>query len=158
MKLRHKASGEIWEVEHFVARDAATGGKRVIDYLKGYELIPDDLPTPQQSPHVEDLIASNTRAIDCNTKSIENLTSFGENILKRVKDLESERTLVAEVIQSHGVELEEGLKMDSDILKRVESIELEYAKAKSWINTLISDNKRIEDRLNTIERQTQGEP
>lgn len=143
MKLRHKASGEIWEVEHFIARDAATGGKRVIDYLKGYELIPDE-PTPQQSPHVEDLIASNTRAIDCNTKSIESLTSFGEDILKRVKDLESERALVAEVIQSHGVELEEGLKMDSDILKRVESIE--------------SDNQRLKDRLNAIERQTQGEP
>jgi len=48
MKLRHKSSGEIWEVEHFVARDAATGGKRVIDYLKGYEIIPDE-PTPKPS-------------------------------------------------------------------------------------------------------------
>lgn len=37
------------------------------------------------------------------------------------------------------------------ILKRVESIEEEYAKAKSWINTLISDNQRLKDRLNAIE-------
>lgn len=45
------------------------------------------------------------------------------------------------------------------ILKRVESIEEEYAKAKSWINTLISDNQRLKDRLNAIESgYTQGEP
>lgn len=37
------------------------------------------------------------------------------------------------------------------ILKRVESIEEEYAKAKSWINTLISDSQRLKDRLNAIE-------
>lgn len=154
MKLRDKASGEIWNI-HYVS---VFQGDRGAFFYSGFELIPDEPPTPQQSPHVEDLIASNTRAIDCNTASIENLTSFGEDILKRVLAIESERTLVAEVIQSHGVELEEGLKMDSDILKRVESIELEYAKAKSWINTLISDNQRLTDRLNTIERQTQGEP
>ena len=45
------------------------------------------------------------------------------------------------------------------ILKRVESIEEEYAKAKSWINTLISDNQRLKDRLNAIESgYAQGEP
>lgn len=156
MKIKCTITGGEWWADYIVATNPRTHECR--QFYSGFELIPDNPPTPQQSPHVEDLIASNTRAIDCNTKSIESLNSFGESILKRVKDLESERALVAEVIQSHGVELEEGLKMDLDILKRVESIEEEYSKAKSWINTIISDNQRFKERLNTIERQTQGEP
>jgi hypothetical protein len=147
MKLRDKSSGEIWNI-HYVS---VFQGDRGSFFYSGYEIIPDDPATPQQSPHVEDLIASNTRAIGSNTTSIINLTSLVEGILKRVKDLESERAGVAEVIQSHGVELEQRLKMDSDILKRIESIELEYSKAKSWINTIISDNQRLKERLNAIE-------
>lgn len=134
MKLKDLATGKIWKIDSVVANDW-NGDLRA--FYGDYELIPDEPTTPQQSPHVEDLIASNTRAINHNTASIENLTSFGEDILKRVLALESERTLVTEVIQSHGVELEEGLKMDSDILKRVQALE--------------SDNQRLTDRLNAIE-------
>jgi hypothetical protein len=135
MKIKCTVTGGEWWVDYIVATNPRTHECR--QFYSGYEVIPDNPPTPQQSPHVEDLIASNTRAIDCNTKSIENLTSFGEDILKRVKDLESERALVAEVIQSHGAELEEGLKMDLDILKRVKQLE--------------SDNQRLKERLNAIE-------
>lgn len=88
MKLRHKASGEIWEVEHFVARSLPIGRRTICD-LVGYELIPDE-PIPQQSPHVEDLIASNTRAIGSNAASISSLASIVEGILKRIQSLESD--------------------------------------------------------------------
>lgn len=37
------------------------------------------------------------------------------------------------------------------IAGRLDAIEEEYAKAKSWINTLISDNQRLKERLNAIE-------
>lgn len=100
MKLRHKASGEIWEVEHFVARSPQVGDRRTISDLVGYELIPDDTKTPQQSPHVEDLIASNTRAINLNTASIESLNSFGENILKRIREIESDNQRLKERLNS----------------------------------------------------------
>lgn len=149
MKIKCTVTGGEWWVDHIVATNPRT--KECRQFYSGYEVIPDEPTTPQQTPHVEDLIASNTRAISHNTTSIESLNLFGESILKRVKDLESERAGVAEVIQSHGVELEQRLKMDSDILKRIESIELEYSKAKSWINTIISDNQRLKERLNAIE-------
>lgn len=106
-------------------------------FYGGYEVIPDDLPVPQQTPHVEDLIASNTRAIECNTKSIESLNLFGESILKRVKDLESDRAGAVEVLKSHGEELEEGLKTRLNILNRIRALE--------------SDNQRLKERLNAIE-------
>lgn len=150
----HATASDIDQIKQEIRKNSIATNPKTHEcrqFYGGYEVIPDDLPVPQQTPHVEDLIASNTRAIECNTKSIESLNLFGESILKRVKDLESERAGVAEVIQSHGVELEQRLKMDSDILKRIESIELEYSKAKSWINTIISDNQRLKERLNAIE-------
>ena len=56
-----------------------------------------------------------------------------------------------EAINSNTTSCERITSATSAILKRVESIEGEYAKAKSWINTLISDNQRLKERLNAIE-------
>ena len=88
MKIKCTLTGGEWWVDYIVATSPRT--KECRQFYSGYELIPDDPATPQQSPHVEDLIASNTRAIGHNTTSIENLTSFGEDILKRVLALESD--------------------------------------------------------------------
>lgn len=148
MKLRLKASGEIWDVDYISAtnKDGLAG-----NFYGGYELIPDEPPKPSATDaelnRVTAWVTEISKQVNLQGSDIRRLT----DILKRVTDLESERALIAEVIQSHGVELEEGLKMDLDILKRVESIELEYAKAKSWINTLESENQRIKHRLNAIE-------
>lgn len=122
MKLRHKASGEIWEVDYIVAKHKETGAVWSF-HSKDVDLIPGDTETPKQSPHVEDLIARNTRAIDLNTASIEHLNSFGDSILKRVIALESERNGVAEVIQSHGEELEQITKSHERTMERIRSTE-----------------------------------
>ena len=59
--------------------------------------------------------------------------------------------ILREAINHNTTSCERITSATSAILKRVESIEGEYAKAKSWINTLISDNQRLKERLNAIE-------
>lgn len=110
MKLRQKATGEIWDVCFIVATNPATGEDR--HFHNGYELIQDEPPKPGAHARIDEL-------------------------LKRVESLESERKGVADVILSHGAELEEGLKFDTDILERVRALE--------------SDNHRLKERINTIE-------
>lgn len=135
MKIKYTVTGGEWWVDYIVATNPRT--KECRQFYGGYEIIQPYTETPQQSPHVEDLIASNTRAINLNTASIESLNSFGEGILKRVKDLESERAGVAEVLKSYGEEFELITKSQERIVERVQSIE----------SLLIS----VSERLNAIE-------
>lgn len=113
MKLRHKASGEIWVVDHILAT-SEDGSVR--NFFSGYELTPDDQKTPQQAPSVE-----------C--------------------ELDRHDAILIEQARCIG-KLHDNNKV---ITGRLDAIEEEYAKAKSWINTLISDNKRLKERLNAIE-------
>ncbi len=119
MKLRDKASGEIWNI-HYVS---VFQGDRGAFFYSGFEVIPDEPQIPPQVPGVE-------------------------------SELDRHDAILIEQARCIG-KLHDNNKA---ITGRLDAIEEEYAKAKSWINTLISDNQRLKDRLNAIERQTQGEP
>lgn len=107
MKIKCAVTDGEWWVNYIVATNPRTHECR--QFYGGYEIIPDEPAIPKQSPHVEDLIASNTRAIGHNTSSIERLTSLYNGVVSRIRTLES-------------------------------------------------DNKRLRERLNAVERQTRGEP
>lgn len=78
MKL--KSAGKIWEVDYIVA---TSSNKRArCRFFSDYDLIPDEPQLPETAT-VNDAIMSNTR-------SIENITKACENLLSRVRSLESD--------------------------------------------------------------------
>ncbi len=78
MKLKCTITGQIWDVDYI----AASQGIRVSTFFSNYELIPDEPQSPE--------IATVNDAIMSNTRSIENITKACENLLSRVRSLESD--------------------------------------------------------------------
>lgn len=94
MKIKCTFTGGEWWVDYIVATNPRTHECR--QFYSGYEIIPDDPETPRQSPRVEDFIASNTRAIEHNTSSIERLTSLYDGAVSRIRTLESDNQRLKE--------------------------------------------------------------
>lgn len=78
MKLKCTITGQIWDIDHI----AASQWIRVSTFFSNYELIPDEPQSPE--------IATVNDAIMSNTRSIENITKACENLLSRVRSLESD--------------------------------------------------------------------
>ena len=137
MKL--KSAGKIWEVDYIVATNPRT--HECQRFYSGYDMIPDE-PTPNTEIGALDRLVA---------RDVIELSTSHMRLTESVKNLESNNT-TSTLLNHHDAIL-------LDHAGCIGSLQEEYAKAKSWINTIISDNQRLKDRLNAIESgYTQGEP